>query len=469
MFVWTGVACGPDDTAFDTDPDPRFDDTCSEQQPDGPCPGARICVEGACVFDVDPGTPAPPLAQRLDTWERVAGLVADNYAAFGAKPELDWAIVTDDVATALASVETELGYAVTMSRGVAEIGDGHTYLVHPACQRLVLPARGSTNTGVCFVEGEAGAILANRVTNAATMDIGLGDRLLAVDGRPVERLLTDFAAQPRCLYVGSTPEMTRADRVQTLGWRAADESMMTVERPDGRIAEVPVELAGPPTRCDTRTPPPVQRLPGGLEWARLDGDVGYVWFPFFGSFNEEGRLVEQPLQGELRRVLSENRDIEALVIDLRANGGGYPAIYFDLASWLFQEPTRLFEGGFSRGGLQPVEVSPDRDLQLDVPVAVLVDARSFSAADFTAQWLIQTGRARSFGQPSGGGFGSSGIYTQADVIVAVNDYLAVGLDGAFLEGNPPPVDVVVWPRASDLAAGRDTVLEAALDWLRDEG
>lgn len=459
---------GPGDTEVDDTGVPDTDDadgTCSEARPDGPCPGARICVEGACVLDVDPGVAPPDVEARLDVWERIADAVEDNYAAFAAKPRLSWTAVRRRVARELPRVDTELGWIAAMSRGVAEIGDGHTYLVDPRCSSLPLPARGFSNTGLCFVEGEGGAILANVVSELAEMDVRPGDRLLAVDGRPVERVIDDLGAQPSCLYVGSSPAMTRADRVQTLGWREAEEDFVRVQRVDGTIDDVPVVLATRALRCDGRVPPPVEDRGGGLSWARLEGDVGYVHFPFFGSYDAEGAFLEEPLRGALRELLSENRDLDGLVLDLRANGGGYPSIYFDLASWVFDEPTTLFYGGLRDQAPEPLVVEPDDTLQLRMPIAVLVSPRSFSAADFCSAFLGATGRARTFGRPSGGGFGSSGVFTFDPSVLGVNTYQAFDLDLRPLEGNPPPVDVPLRPRAEDLAAGRDTELDAAVAWL----
>ena len=134
-----------------------------------------------------------------------------------------------------------------------------------------------------------------------------------------------------------------------------------------------------------------------------------------------------------------------------------------LASWLYDAPTVLFYGGDDRGNRYPYEVFPDPTLQLDVPVAVLVSARSFSAADFTSGFLIQTGRA--FGQPSDGSFGGGGAADAGDYTLGINTYLALDLDGQPWEGRPPAVDVALRSTIADFQAEEDTVLNAALEWL----
>jgi carboxyl-terminal processing protease len=462
---------GPEDTDTDTDTDTGEapdDGQCWDDQPDGDCPGGRVCVDGRCVLPVDDGEPAPALDTLLAEWDGVWSTLDSTYAAFSAKPDLDWSAVHDAVASDLASADTRLESVHQMALGVAQIGDGHTYLRHPACTGLAVPSLGYSTIGACFTETDDGRVAVNQVSATTAMDLRPGDVLEAVDGRSVERLLADLAAQPGCTYVGSTPAMTRAGHIQTLGWREAAESTLTITRPGEGLLELPVELSGDYLRCDGRVPPAVEARGAGLEWARLDGDIGYVYFPYFGSYDTDGSFVSEPLQEVLRTTLGENTDIAGLVLDLRANAGGWPAVYFDLASWLYAEPTTLFYGAGFGGSRTPYSATPDPTLQLDIPVAVLVSARSFSAADFTLGFLIQTGRARAFGQPSGGGFGGGGLATSGDFTLGVNTFLALDLDGEPLEGSPPPVDVALRPSVDDLADGQDTVLVAALDWLRAE-
>ncbi|MEL6345887.1 MAG: S41 family peptidase [Myxococcota bacterium] len=438
---------------------------CAEDEPNGRCGGDRICLGGRCVVPVDPGEPVS--SSILDEWTGVWQTLDRQYAAFDAKPDLDWPAVFDAVAADLPSAQTQLEAVYRMSLGVAEIGDGHTYLRHPICDGLAVPPVGFSNIGACFVEGEDGQILVNQVSLENPMGLLLGDRLISVDGRPAEWLIADLGAQPGCVYVGSSPEMTRAGHVQSLGWRGRADRVMRIARPDGAAFDLDIRIADVAMRCDGRTPPLTQGFDGGLEWARLAGDIGYLYFPFFGSTGSDGVFQAEPLQSSVRAVLADNDDIRGLVLDLRANGGGFPSIYFALASYLYDEQTTLFFGGDGNGNLFPQVATPDPELQLDVPVAVLVSARAFSAADFTSGFLIQTGRARAFGQPSGGGFGGGGVATFGDYTLGVNTYAAYDLNEQPYEGNPPPVDEPLRPRRADLALGRDTILDAALEWLDD--
>ena len=156
---------------------------------------------------------------------------------------------------------------------------------------------------------------------------------------------------------------------------------------------------------------------------------------------------------------------------MRANPGGYVSIYVELAAGVSAEPIGLYRcrskvGPGRNDYTERFEFysEPDGDLQFNGRLAVLASARSFSAADFTTQWLGATGagRARVFGAPTGGGFGSGPATDLGDGwTAAINNFDCINAAGEPLEGNPPPVDVPVTYTREDLAAGVDTVVEAA--------
>lgn len=469
------VACGgPVDPTDPIDTDDGVPlGSCSVAEPRGLCNGTRICVGGACVVDVDPGAPAPPLAELEADWDRIGSEVERRYGAFEAKPDLDWSAVRTEVASALGEANTELEAIDVMARGLTRIGDGHTFLRHPACDGLPIPAFGWTNSGVCFAQDSEGMYRVSRLFAGAPEGVALGDALVSVDGRGVERLLDDMGAQPGCPNVGSTPAMDHRRRVHTLGWREVGErlSLMTIA---GEDLEVSVRDDRRFARCDGRPAMDLTPAPGEVSWTRLaDGEILYVTFPFFGAYDASGRFVEEPMRSTLRQVFADNTDASGIVLDLRGNGGGYASIYFDLAGWLYAEPTVLFYNGAplrTGGEAFAFRASPDPELSFaEVPVAVLTDETSFSAADFTAGFLIQTGRARAFGQPTGGGFGSGDGGVVGAYTLGINTFYALDRDLQPWEGRPPPVDEPVTPSADDLAAGDDAVLREALAWLGEGG
>ena len=99
------------------------------------------------------------------------------------------------------------------------------------------------------------------------------------------------------------------------------------------------------------------------------------------------------------------------------------------------------------------------------------NAIPFQAADFTALFLRDTGRARTMGAPTGGGFGAShgeafgADFLEVSDVACHRPRLAAAAgesdDDAVLEGHPPAVDVPLSYTPDDLARGEDTLIEAA--------
>jgi carboxyl-terminal processing protease len=475
------AACGlppppPDDPPPDDTPPRR----CDATDPDGPCPTGRVCMDGACIVDLDPGD----AREEGDAakWDQLWSIVDESYGAFPAKPSFDWGVVHDEVAAQITGATTRLQAEWAMARGVARIEDGHTlYSSTYLCELDPGFSFAISNLGACATEIDGSLFVYRAIPPGAAptaSDTGLvaGDEVLAVDGRDVEQLLADLDAQPRCFQAASTPAQLRARLVQSVLFRADTDSVITVRHADGSEEELPISFAEQVIDCDGRVgTAPDELFAGGVEVALLEGDVAFVHFPFFGSYVGND-FVDGPIHEGLRAAFEQIASLEpparGVVLDLRNNGGGYVSVYMALASWLYDAPTPLFQcrnksgpAHDDHGAPFSQTAEPDGFLQLDTPMVVLTGATSFSAADFTPMFLSRTGRATTMGRPTGGGFGSgSGEELGADYI-GYSNILCSDLNGALLEGHPPDVDVLAEYTPEDLAAGRDTLVEAARQLL----
>jgi hypothetical protein len=129
----------------------------------------------------------------------------------------------------------------------------------------------------------------------------------------------------------------------------------------------------------------------------LPGNIGYVRIHQFYD----------PRHAAPTAIAAMNflANCDALIVDLRDNGGGYSTMKQLICSYLFDEPTRLMDF-YGRDGLS------ERDWTLsfvqgpkltDVPVYVLVSRLTFSAAEGFAFTLKNRGRARIIGERTPGG------------------------------------------------------------------
>jgi C-terminal processing protease CtpA/Prc len=99
-------------------------------------------------------------------------------------------------------------------------------------------------------------------------------------------------------------------------------------------------------------------------------------------------------------------DCHALIIDLRDNSGGDPAMVGFVASYLFDAPVHLndMHHGRTNATVQSwtTAVVPGRRF-IGKPVFVVISPRTFSAAEEFTYALKVLGRATIVGEPSGGG------------------------------------------------------------------
>jgi C-terminal processing protease CtpA/Prc len=498
LFVFAAPGSGCSDDALQSDGSPPLADggadlqppdgpapdlapaSCSPTSPDGACPEGRTCREGACIVDLDPKQPVADTAALTKLFDAIWSFYDQSYAAFPAKPKLDWSAVKATYRPKVVGAATRFEAVWSLKRMVAEIEDGHTYALEKAqCTTTGYWGNPYSNVGACVTESAGKTLHVFRLGASNPSGFKLGDQLVSVDGRDVEALLRDAEHQPRCTIHHSTEAQLRAQLVNGLLFRAPKDRTARVRRAGQEVALTlkPTSDPGQMLRCDgvVGVDQPTKRSHGILE-KTLDGDVLYVYLPLFGGYDTQGNFIVQPVIDELRKVFTTAPARKGVILDLRANGGGSPQVYMALASWLYKQATTLFychdKSGTGHRDFKPkwpMTSSPDATLQYDGPLAVLVSSTTFSAGDFTSYFLQATGRAKTFGAASGGGFGSGNSNKlDASWTLGFNSIYCLDLDGKALEGHPPAPDVPVVYAPADLAAGTDTVIEEALAWIKKQ-
>jgi len=126
-----------------------------------------------------------------------------------------------------------------------------------------------------------------------------------------------------------------------------------------------------------------------VEWAVSSSNVGYL---YIGSMyeltdNDSNSLRENvtTINSIMERALADLEDTEALIIDVRFNGGGYDAVSLSIANHFTDRP-ELAYSKYARtyaGGTEPVEVYFNpvfKSLYLK-PVVVLASQTTASAAE----------------------------------------------------------------------------------------
>lgn len=182
----------------------------------------------------------------------------------------------------------------------------------------------------------------------------------------------------------------------------------------------------------------------------LENNVGYVRLSNFYDRSAD-RLKE-----EVTRLQEEGAT--ALVFDMRNNGGGYLSQLTDMLDFLLPEGPVFITR--DRAGNEKVTQSDASCV--DLPMAVLVNADTYSAAEFFAAELQEWGVAVIVGEPtSGKGYSQQTFELPNGSAVAISTGAYFTGSGTSLIGTGLTLDKEVY-----LTDQGDAQLEAALELLK---
>lgn len=149
----------------------------------------------------------------------------------------------------------------------------------------------------------------------------------------------------------------------------------------------------------------VRRVSGGFHTVeKLEGNVGYLDLRGFAPVQLGG-----PIADNYMALLSTS---DAIIIDLRKNGGGDPSMVQYLCSFFFDKKVHL-NSLYWRKGNKTHEFWTHNKINgkrlPDVPLFVLTSDRTFSAAEEFSYNMQTQKRATLVGQTSGGGANPGGM------------------------------------------------------------
>lgn len=404
-----------------------------------------------------PEATAPDLGHRLLAGCRTWGVIRHFYPYLHLLD--DWDGAFRSALPELAAAEGEEAYAEAILRLIAHVEDGHTNAWgHP---------------GVAAVRGEVGLPLRLRFVEGAVVVVGIpvqevegvevGDELLAVDGVPIEERIE--AMLP--LTTGSR-EITH--RLAALRWSVAG--------PEGSTARLSLRGADGATReaevARTWEGTPVEE-PEGNPWRVLDAaehetggaTIGYV------DLTE----LETPQVDPMMAALA---DTDAIVFDLRGypNGTAWPlAPHLNVhgaEEWAVFRRREVSYQGFGSDremGFYFVQGIPQRD---DVEpyggrTVMLIDERAISQSEHTALMFRQAAGTTFVGTATAGANGDvTSFVLPGDLNVLFTGHDVRHADGTQLQRVGIQPDVEVSPTLAGIRAGRDEVLERAVEHLRQE-
>ncbi|KAA3664816.1 MAG: S41 family peptidase [Chloroflexi bacterium] len=261
--------------------------------------------------------------------------------------------------------------------------------------------------------------------------IQIGDELVAVDGTPI----------PLDMTVQAVADMIRGEKGTTV--------MLTVLHP-GAVEPQEIEIE----RGDILIPSVTYRL------LSEDEAIGYIQLTRFSG--ESSNEVAEALTDLL------DQGAEKLVLDLRGNGGGLLDAAVDIADHFVDEGPVMYQQ--QRGEDERVYNATDETLAGEVPLVILIDGGTASAAEIVAGALHDRERAVLVG--SSGSFGKGSVQLVYDLSDGSSVHITssrwftpnrIPLDQ---EGIQP--DILVTVTQEDIDNGRDAILNQAITHLQNE-
>lgn len=324
--------------------------------------------------------------------------------------------------------DDELVYGM-IDGALDSLADPYTRLVRPMANSLDQDRLRGVFGGIGVTVYECGEGLCLRPlpeTPASKAGISEGDRLIAVDGKP----LPDDAD----IALANT----------WLRGEVGSRVVVSVLRPaSGRTLRFPL------TRTDVPEPSVEYRLLEGAAPA-----VGYVRITLFG----------EKTATELQRALAflRQQGAEALVLDLRGNPGGLLEAAVEVSSRFLRRGVVVYEVD-AGGDEKRFSVRPR--LAVDEPLVVLVDEGTASAAEIVAGALQDQGRALLVGRTTRGKGSVQLAYQLSDgSSLHVTASLWLTPERRQINGVGLEPDVTV----EGVAGDADSVLEAGLELLRED-
>jgi carboxyl-terminal processing protease len=394
---------------------------------------------------------------NLDSFEFIWSTIHDQYwdPTFGG---LNWTAVHDELRPAIEHAATMRQARQVMRQMIDRLGKSHFGII-PADvygdldERDAAAGTATAGLDVRVLDGKAIVTSVDDGSSAEKQDVHAGWEILRVDGAPVTPALHRIVELDR----NSTMQELHLARSVLAKLSGVAGAEVRVEFIDGAGRRV--------TKQIERSEPPgaVARfgyLPPMHVWFRsrkLDGDIGYV---AFNLFLDPARLM--PEFGDTLRSYAASPGV---IIDLRGNPGGLGIMALGMAGWFIDKPDQRLGTMHTRQAPLKFTVNPRRPT-FTGSLAFLMDGCSASTSEIFAGGMKDLGRARIFGTRTAGAALPSAIdrLPNGDGFQhALADYISEG--GRPLEGVGVIPDVEVKLTREALLAGRDPVVDAAIEWI----
>jgi carboxyl-terminal processing protease len=425
-----------------------------------------LAATPALAQTVPPVASATPAAAPtpLDTFDAAWRLLRENYVAATAA-RIDWDALRAELRPRAERATSDAEVRAVVRDMLERVGQSHfAILPAPVASAMAGAALRPEEIGTLGFDvrllGQSLVVTGVDADGpAARAGVRPGWTLTRVGARSVEQALAE---------IGDVPPNVRGFRAWALGTAllrgpVTDDADLGFLDGDGkRVARLLVRAS------ERGQPVKMGHLP--TLFARVDSrrversgqPVGVIAFNVWMT----------PVSRQFDEAMDRLRDTRGIALDLRGNPGGVLTMIMGLSGHFVDEAVDL--GTITTRDSSLKLVANPRTVgaagqpvrPFAGPVAILVDEGSYSASEIFSGGMQAIGRARIFGARTAGGALPAVLerLPGGDVLqYAIGDFVTAA--GQRIEGHGVVPDEVVVPSRTDLLAGRDVTLEAALDWI----
>ena len=217
------------------------------------------------------------------------------------------------------------------------------------------------------------------------------------------------------------------------------------------------------------------QISGPLHNTIIDS-VGYIYYESFGNSVSTSLLDYLILKFEEEQINSLEGPVAGLIIDIRNNGGGSISNAFTIANRFAGDKTKVADWFYKNGPAHDdftkaeekfIEFDGDEEYKFNKPIVVLTNRSSYSSANFFASMMSFIPNVTLMGDQTGGG---GGLPINNELPngwrVRFSSTRTIDARGNNIEFGVAP-DVKLDLDSADLQNGRDTMIEAAIDLIKN--
>jgi hypothetical protein len=207
---------------------------------------------------------------------------------------------------------------------------------------------------------------------------------------------------------------------------------------------------------------------GYLRYAKIADSIGYLYVG--PNLAGDQTLWSQAIDV----IINTLKDCKGIIVDIRNNGGGSD-VFGNIVAGRFADQLRVYSFIRWRSGpshsdfteYQAATIEPQGPRQFTKPVALLTNRHCFSSAEGTILMMKALPNVTVIGDTTGGGSANPIALTLPNGwSYRVSRWIQYTAQKTVFEGTGLPPNIPLWISPADSAAGRDAILERAIQFLR---